>query len=211
VSLLLYSTLARPGTVDAAELFVAILLVSHQLNKLPLGRKIEPPSKAEVQALLHTETQGDSVSRDQFLRICQRQFVSIGQGVLTNVFLFLLFVPVMGALLKSLTQRWLAESGSSASSTVAKVPDSMFAMVVSVLVTQARAGHLALPKSHAVNAMLLAVLAPVAIALAHRYGTPWVKEALGTKVQPLAGAARARLTRAGEAVDAATGLTRKKL
>ena len=197
----------RPGTVDAAELFVAILLVSHQVNKLPLGRKIEPPTKAEVQALLHTETKGDSVSRDQFQRICQRQFVTVGQGVLTNVFLFLIFVPCMGLLLKGLTQRLLADAGSRASSTVAKVPDSMFAMVVSLLVTQARASHWSMPQGHAATAVLLAVLAPVAIALVHRYGTPYVKVALGAaKVPPMAGAARAKLA---NAVDAATGLKRK--
>lgn len=166
---------AHTGTVDAAELFVAILLVSHKLNKLPLGRKIEPPTKAQVQELLHTETRGDTINREQFLRICQRQFVTMGEGILLNVFLFLIMVPFLGVMLKGATQRlFLRAEATWMHGAAVKTPDSVFAMVVSTVVTLVRAhgGLAALRPSNRVLAMALVVLVPVAIAEVHRIVMP---------------------------------------
>jgi len=150
------------GTVDAAELFVALLLVNHKLNKLPLGRKLEPPSKGEVQKLFHTVTEGHTINREQFLLICQHQFVTIGEGILLNVFIFLIMVPFLGVTCKNLTQQFLAE-GTKAHGFAVKTPDAVFAMIVSTIVTQLRASG-ALHNSKQLLVMALVVLAPVIMA-----------------------------------------------
>jgi hypothetical protein len=61
------------GTIDAGELFAAILLLNHQLNMLPLGKRQQPPSREAVRALLeaHAHDKDGTLSRSDFLAVCQ--------------------------------------------------------------------------------------------------------------------------------------------
>jgi hypothetical protein len=61
------------GTIDAGELFSALLLLNHSLNKLPLGSRQHPPSRARVLEYLRTHAVSEhaALSRQDFLAVAQ--------------------------------------------------------------------------------------------------------------------------------------------
>jgi hypothetical protein len=65
----------KSGTIEAAELFAAILLLNHSLNMLPLGKRQQPPSREQVLRILRAHARdgadGDALSRADFTAVCQ--------------------------------------------------------------------------------------------------------------------------------------------
>jgi hypothetical protein len=61
------------GTIDAGELFSALLLLNHSLNMLPLGSRQHPPSRARVLEYLRTHAVSEhaALSRQDFLAVAQ--------------------------------------------------------------------------------------------------------------------------------------------
>ncbi len=65
----------KSGTIEAAELFAAILLLNHSLNMLPLGKRQQPPSREQVLSILRAHSpdgrDDGALSREAFLAVCQ--------------------------------------------------------------------------------------------------------------------------------------------
>jgi hypothetical protein len=184
--------------------------VNHQLNKFPLGKRQEPPTRQQIQALLHSETSGDSLTRAQFLSICQKRFVEVGKGIIFSVLLVFVVCPALGLYLKRfmvVAASYLQGSPAEhAKSLLHKLPDSIYTMAASIL--HARYGALSTLRKAApmrLNpaqmkwlAVIVAGLVPAIVALLHRGLSPHAASLLS--------AARVVAVPGLAAVDASTHL-----
>ncbi len=153
-----------------------------QINKLPVGKRVDPPTKQHVLALLRSETTGTALNKQQFLRVCQRQFVEVGKGVLTSVLLAFVVVPLIGLGVKHALLRGSTHFGIvQVQHLVPKVPDSVFSAVVSLLVARWRASgglRSAAPRklsprvARLLALLLVQALVPVAVAVLHHHLAP---------------------------------------
>lgn len=184
----------QSGTIDAAELFVAVLLMNHSINKLPLFRRREPPTAAQVKEMLQQETSNRCLTEDEFLRFCQLHFVDVGRQVVTSMFVLFVVCPFVGTRIKR-----AALSVGPLHDLAAAAPESVYLAVAGTAIAQVQTAlHSAFSVSADRRRRLLRVamhlLVMYAALLAAR-SSPMLAQGLAT-ARERAGASAAALDRA---------------
>jgi hypothetical protein len=169
------------------------------LNKLPLFRRRNPPTKEEVQRLLLSETRGGKeMSRQQFIHFCQVQSMGVGRAVLISLCVMFIVCPLLGALLK----RALAKHGPIAH-LVPKVPDNVFVLISGAAFSKFQA-WLQHPR-HRVVALYTALHVAV-LGLAYTYSHLLTALLAAINANGVVSAVRAHAAEAGSRLDAALGM-----
>ena len=182
---------------------MAVLLLNHEVNKLPLFRRRDPPTKAQIVRLLHEETGGgDSMSKDQFLHFCRVQAAGVGQSVAISLFVMFVLVPLLGAVL----QRVMTTYGP-VRHLAPKVPQSVFVAVAGTGFSKFQ--HFLQTPRHRTLALYAALHTSV-LALAYTYSHLLIplfpSVMLPVNATEVIGSLRGGLQEVGRRVDAALGL-----
>lgn len=166
------------------------------MNKLPLFRRRNPPSKEEVQRLLLSETGGGKeMTKEQFVHICQVQSTGVGRAVLISLCVMFIVCPLLGALLK----RALSKVHHLAPS----VPDSIYVAVSGTAFSKFQA-WLQHPR-HRVVALYTALHVAV-LGLAYTYSHLLTALLAAINANGVVSAVRAHAAEVGSRLDAALGM-----
>jgi len=90
------------GSIEKAELYAGILLLYHNLNRIPWGGRKPPPSKEHVFNIMekYDFNEDETLDREEFLALCQDLCHNVALDVSKRIFLVLFVFPVLALPLK---------------------------------------------------------------------------------------------------------------
>lgn len=127
------------GTIDRAELFAGVLLLYHQLNRIPWGGRKPPPRRKDVMNIMAKYDFNDDkrLDSEEFLALCQdlcdNVVLDVGKRVILVIFVF----PLLAQPVQQVLVRLFQHLGLLAAATLMEgIPDQIFtSIVVALLVT----------------------------------------------------------------------------
>lgn len=90
------------GRIRASELYVALLLLYHRLNAIPLGGGIKkPPTRQEVEAAMKRHDKGGKgyLTRDEFHACAEDMCPNIARGISRQLLTVMVATPLVSKLL----------------------------------------------------------------------------------------------------------------
>eukprot|EP01018_Ginkgo_biloba_P007624 Gb_19501 [translate_table: standard] len=113
------------------ELYIAILLVFNDINKIMPGPHTDPPSKEEVQEMMQIFDRNldGELSRDEFAEFVKKFTSKVVTRVSKNVVIAVVAAPILALMTKRATER-----APRVGKVVQKIPNTVYASIITAAV-----------------------------------------------------------------------------
>ncbi|GBG29271.1 Calcium-binding protein SPEC 1A [Hondaea fermentalgiana] len=127
------------GAIDTGELYAGVLLLYHNLNRIPWGGRKPPPKRAHVLNVMkkYDFNEDEKLDREEFLALCQDLCHNVVLDVTKRILLVIIVFPMLAQPMKHMLQDlFVVARLTPLAALLASVPDQIFTSVaVALMVT----------------------------------------------------------------------------